>query len=330
MRGRLGIAVVASIAVLALSACDAPQSASRFGVNGSGNDTAAQMMKAAGFKWVRFFVHWNTMEPSGPSLDAGAVGGLNNEINVWSNRGFSVDIVITRDVPRWAWDTHQNSGPCANANDQSRPKDETVYHDFMFAMAHTFGDRVGAWELWNEPEYGCRFPGSPGDFRRLILGPGYDGVKQAQPKAIVLGPAIADVQTGVLDDWYTYAANGHRYLKRPVAAVNVHQYGSVSDVEAAMNTAHGYHRCMQDGSYCVGTYWLTEFGFQEGQSPVGKAPQIYQHCIDQSDCQKAFYFSSDYDGLQGQSFGLLDASEQPRQKYGDLKNFLLSKEPPLP
>jgi hypothetical protein len=319
--------VVAVIAMAAtMTGCIATRSPSRYGVNGDGNSTAAARMKEAGFKWVRFFVGWDSMEPNGPSLDPGALNGLDATVNTYAKKGFSVDIVFTRDVPVWARDTTQ-AQPCADHPKQRRPK-VGAFGGFANAMAVHFKDRVAAWEVFNEPELDCRFPGGSGDFRKLILAEGYDNIHAVQPDAIILGPALAS--PGQLNDWYTYPNNGHRYLTRPVAAINVHQYGSVADVEDAMNKANNYVACMEYTAYCVADYWLTEFGFTEGQAD-DSATKIFAHCEGQKYCKRVFYFAANYETLSGMKVALLNPTTLvPRGKYYKVKDYILAREPALP
>jgi hypothetical protein len=319
--------VVAAIAMAAMmTGCIAPRNPSRYGVNGDGNSTAASRMKEAGFKWVRFFVGWDSMEPTGPTLDAGALNGLDASVNVYAKKGFSVDIVFTRDVPVWARDTTQ-AQPCADHPKARRPK-VGAFGGFAGAMATHFKDRVAAWEVFNEPELDCRFPGGPGDFRRLILSEGYDAIHAAQNDAIILGPALAS--PGQLSDWYTYETNGHHYLTRPVAAMSVHHYGTVDDVKNAMNTANNYVACSEYGSYCLVDYWLTEFGFTESQA-ADSATKIFAHCESQKYCKRVFYFAANYETLSGMKVALLDPSTlAPRAKYYKVKDYILAREPALP
>jgi hypothetical protein len=321
------IAAVAAVAVMA-SGCLAPRSLSRYGVNGNyePTGTAVARMREAGFKWVRFFVGWADMQPNGPGLDAGALAYVNAEVNSYASKGFSIAITFTRHVPWWVRDSSQPQ-PCPAHPDDRRPI-AGYFEQFASLMAQTFKDRVAAWELWNEPELDCRFPGTPADFRRLILGPGFDAIRAAQPDAIVLGAAVAFPSS--LDDYYTYLSGSHRYLTRPVSAIDIHRYGSVDTIESAMNTGNNYVKCMQFTGYCVTKYWLTEFGFTESD-PVGSAAKIFAHCDAQTFCEHAFYFAANYEGLKGGTFGLLNPETLvPRDKYYKVKDYILSNEAPLP
>ncbi len=336
MRRTTVAALAVALAVAVLAGCGPASSPSRFGVNvGSGGDVAADRMKEAGFKWARVFMSWDRLEPAPHTFEPGYLAYNDALVNTYASRRFSIDITITKRVPVWARDTTQ-AQPCTGANwrDERRPKGTVVFHDFMAELAQHFKDRVIAYEVWNEPQLGCKFPGTAADFRSRVLAPGYDGVKSVQPNAIVLGPAVG-ADHNVLDNWYTYPKNGTRYLVRPVAAVNVHAYGTLSDVTARMDLAHGYRRCMEDGSYCVSRYWLTEYGFNE-TDPVGWSAQVLAHCAAQDDCIRAMYYSAADSGVDqnGNPYGSLPllnpTTLQPHAKYDAIKKWILAREPALP
>jgi hypothetical protein len=217
---------------------------------------------------------------------------------------------------------------------QRRPK-AGAYYTYGNQLANHFKDRVAAYELWVEPELQCKFPGQPWEFRDYALAPGFDGIKAAQPDAIVLGPTVHGGNTN-LDNWYTHAgADGVRYLKRPVRAISVNEFGSVDEVRHKMNLAHDYRRCMQDGSYCVTDYWLSAFGFNDDQ-PASRAAEIMAKCDSHSDCKRAVYYAAEYNGYDAfgnvyGTFSLLNTKTlAPKSKYWKLKEYMLSTEPPLP
>src|SRR6185436_5581922 len=55
------IVVVIAIAPLA-TACPAPRSPSKYGVNNSDAPAHMELMRDAGFKWARYFVSWDDLE----------------------------------------------------------------------------------------------------------------------------------------------------------------------------------------------------------------------------------------------------------------------------
>jgi hypothetical protein len=319
--------------MLSAASCGPNNSLSRYGINGIGDAGDMNYMRQAGFKWVRFFVGWNGMQPSGPSLNPDSVNWLHNEVDLWHNRGFSVVLTITRRVPAWARDPNQVRPAKCDGDDRNerRPANATMFHDFMFQLASEMKQTVAAYEVYNEPELGCKWPGDKQDFRNLILRPGVEGVKAAQPNAIVLGPAIA---SGSFDGWYTYQApNGTHYLAAPVDFLNVHAYGDIQDVDARLNGSSNFNRCMEGDlkSHCIRDYWLTEFGYTGTGTAAGdNAVTVFKHCDSHADCKKAFYYSSGYDGVTGGEYGLLKDDNTPRDKYWPVKKFVTSRETPLP
>jgi hypothetical protein len=333
-RSRRFLAVVWVMAAFMLGAakCGPNNSPSRFGVNGANDAADMDYMRQAGFKWVRFFVGWNGMQPDGPSLNAGSVAWLHQMVDLWHNRGFSVDLTITRKVPAWARDPNQaQPAKCTGEDkDERRPATPDIFRNFMFQLASEMKFTVAAYEVYNEPELACKWPGNEKDFRNLILKPGVEGVKAAQPGAIVLGPAIA---SGGYADWYTYTKNNTQYLAAPVDFLNVHAYGDLQAVDARLNGSSNFNRCMEApyASHCIREYWVTEFGYSANTTAAGNnAVDVFKHCANHADCAKAFYFSSGYDGNGGPTYGLLNDANVPRAKYWPVYNYIRSKETPLP
>ena len=329
-----GLACAAAL----LSACGPNNSPSKYGVN-VGPAGGERLMREAGFKWVRWFVGWEGLQPNGPVLDVGAVNTLRAQLETYTRQGFSVSVVFTRTVPEWAKDWSQPR-PCEadKHKDERRPLEWVdrgdgtqirPFQEFTFQFASAFKDIVAAFEIYNEPELDCRFPGTAAEFRNLMLGPGYDGLHAGAPNAVILGPAIA--HDSELRAYYTYPKGDRHYLVRPVAATNVHHYGSVTDITDTMDAARDFQPCTEDGTHCLSKYWLTEFGFDGNGTEAGNnAVDVFKHCDGQARCVRAFYFSSNTIGPDLTDFRLLNDASEPRAKYFSIRKYLLSREPALP
>jgi hypothetical protein len=318
-----------AVVALSLAGC-APRNPSKYGVNGEHGAPAADLMKQAGFKWIRLFVGWDDMQPYGYPLDPEKAAALDGTVNEWARRGFSISMTFTRTTPEWAKDPNQ-AQPCASHPKYRRPAEPYMFGDFAWLMAKRYGDRVAAFEVYNEPEKDCRFPGSAADFRRLILAPGFDAIRSAQPNAIILGPAMATPSE--YEEYYTYPKDGKRYLLRPVAALNMHSYGDVAQMKDRLDDASKWRKCMEPAvsSYCVDKFWMTEFGFQNGDADDA-AVKVFKHCDAITNCQHIFYFAATYDDVGGVGkTALVDPTTGvPRDKYWKVKDYILGREAPLP
>jgi hypothetical protein len=335
-RTRRTVAAIILITTLALllSACGARQYQSRYGVNiatccdvDAKDAPVADLMRAAGFKWVRIYVSWEGLQPSGPSIDQNVLAILQNKVKIYTDRGFAIDFTFAGSTPTWANDWSQPR-PCSNDQYKDRRKPlPGKFGAFARAMATLFNSSVAAWEVWNEPMNKCQFPGRADEFRYMNE-EAFDNIRSVDPGAIVLGSAV---NQGQFDAWYTHPNGGNRVLDRPFNAINLHVYGAASDQVAAMNTAHNYRRCTAE-SYCVEDYWLTEYGFRQDQSADG-AVTVTQHCESQSDCKRVMYFAARWDTPSDDvgNVSLLDPNTlQPRASYDWLKTWMNSHEAPLP
>ncbi|HET9730529.1 MAG TPA: beta-galactosidase [Acidimicrobiia bacterium] len=329
-RGRAGVGLAVLLCTGVLGACGPNLSPSRYGVNAHYEYAkTAPMMRAAGFKWVRLNAEWDWLNPNPGEVHPEFLDPI---VNAWVKQGFSVLIVLTEEVPKWAYDPTETASHAGTDNCQGieqgtrRPASPDDFQGFANVMAQHFKDRVAAWEVYNEPDWPCRWPGDAVDFKRLIFAPGFDGIRAAQPDAIVLGPGLTHASG--LQSWYTYPVGTSHYLVRPVNAVAFHTYGSVTTDKSNMDTGSKFVACTTDG-YCVHKYWLTEFGFDESYR-TSSAPQIEAYCEGQSNCERIFYYDAIQSGGDMHSWGLLDETGQPRAKYGVLQNYLLQREPALP
>ncbi|HET9728165.1 MAG TPA: hypothetical protein VFR41_02030 [Acidimicrobiia bacterium] len=333
-RTRFVVAILVSSLVVGAASCGPRATPSRYGVV-LYDTTGLDLMRDASFKWVRLYVKWDAMQPSAAhQFDPGYLAWIDSQVNAAVKFGFSVDITFERHVPSWAWDPTQTqsqagTGTCDVAwRAERRPASPSMFHDFAYETVRHFRDRVASWELWNEPWMNCRWPGNAADFRNLVFGPGFDGIREAEPGAIVLGPSV---NNGTQFSNFYKDSSGH--LVRLVNAVNLHQYGSVTDIESAMDVANKFHPCTTAG-YCVRKYELTEYGFGEAADP-DNAKMITRHCEAQTNCERLYYFIQVGQGLNAQgdpygSYALLDNNGVPRAKYWSLRAYQTSQEPPLP
>lgn len=343
-------AVLLSVVVLAmaLAACQPYNAPSRFGVNvlnvpGARTPAANVVrMNQAGFKWARVFLWWAAMQPNGPANDPGEIAATDAIINNLYSNGFSILVSLGR-TPRWAMAAPVSGAICPNDKTIGPPKDTQVFGTFAGAMVARYKDRVGAWELWNEPNGNCSFPGTPAQFRSRVLAPGFDAIKATDPHAIVVGPAANNVPDATelpafWDNFYTYVdGNGVHRLVRPIDAFSVHGYGNVNSIENKIDAAAGYKRCTAGNTYCMTKFWLAEFGFNDpgcwtwygcqNTDPAADTAKIFDHCAVKNDCVHALYWSADFDDYSGttqlDSLGLIDPrTGVPRAKYAGIAAYI--------
>ncbi len=209
-------------------------------------DHVLSLAKAAGFTGIKQQVPWKSVEIAPGEytwqqvdriVEAANRHGLDVLLSVyaapvWLRRvqpaGERIDapeFTHTGSYQQW-WEQFKgfHNGPPANFSD---------FGGFMKLLAARYGDRVRAYELWNEPNLASNWDGrvSPGEFVELVA-EGYRGVKRGNPNAIVIaggmGPTGVNIEGVAMDDvafleaMYQY---GGGKIRNYFDILGVHSYG---------------------------------------------------------------------------------------------------------
>jgi len=168
-----------------------------------------------GVHWVRQPVQWFAMESTPGVYDFSGIDLLVNDLHV---QGVEVLLTISGS-PTWATAAADNGGP-RNPADFAR---------FMSALATRFAGRVGAYEIWNEPnlalEWGPRV--DPGAYVELLKAAA-PAIRAADPHVVIVAAALGP--TGYNDP--KIGIDDVRYLEQLEAYQNgVYHY--VTDVQGS-------------------------------------------------------------------------------------------------
>jgi polysaccharide biosynthesis protein PslG len=168
---------------------------------GEFNRMTREAVDNAGFNWIRFQIHWASVQPGPDWWDPLALDRIVEEYE-GSDTRILVSIVH---APDWARDP---SGESLLAN----------YDDFagvMHFLADRYRGRIHAWEIWNEQNMAYEMGGFVRieDYARLLEA-GFVGVKQADPDALIVfggltptgvnDPSVAIDDVEYLDQFYTF------------------------------------------------------------------------------------------------------------------------------
>jgi len=154
-----------------------------------------QIIRDAGFGWVKQNFGWRDIEPS-----KGLFDWTNTDWIVDTCAEVGLDLIVRIDhQPQWAGGNYPINGP---------PDDYNDLGDFVYAVASRYRGRIRAYEVWNEPnlakEWGGRRP-RPIEYAPLLR-IAYRRIKEADPDALVmsagLSPTGTDNQTARPDDVY--------------------------------------------------------------------------------------------------------------------------------
>ena len=159
------------------------------------NQRTAEMVRQAGFQWVRFQVRWESLEPRPGEWDFRPIDRV---LPVYEAAGLSV-LASVVGAPEWA--RAANGGIVA---------DPATFREAMRRLASRYRGRIHAWEIWNEQNLAHELHG-PVRVQPYcaVLRAGYEGVKAGDPEALVVFGGLTP--TGVNDP--TIAMDDVAYLE---------------------------------------------------------------------------------------------------------------------
>jgi hypothetical protein len=157
-----------------------------YGMSPEDVNHSLDLMTAAGVRNVRVMMPWAGMEPNPGQYDWGQVDMIVDAANA---RGISVLGTLVSS-PGWAVEP----GLLAVS---SPPAQASTYGDFAGAAAAHFRGRVGAYEIWNEPNAVLSWTSGPQGPEPAVyasmLKAAYPKIKGADPSAIVVGGVVGAV-----------------------------------------------------------------------------------------------------------------------------------------
>ena len=195
------------------------------------------LVKSSGARMTRVDVGWASLqERSGDEWSAYHLGRLDRLVAAANARG--IDLLLTfMNTPCWAasapdsvkqgcqgawWDRGVTAYP---------PSDAGAYASALAFLAARYGDKVAAWEVWNEPNHPDFWHSSDQarDYVRLLKA-AYPAVKAANPRATVIGGALSTSDYAFTQRLYDLGAKGS------FDAFSVHPY---SDDLSPLDTRPG-------------------------------------------------------------------------------------------
>ncbi len=148
-------------------------------------DTGVPVTEAAGLGWVRIDVNWFDVEKAVGVSDWSVIDAVVAAANA---KGRKVLAVLAY-TPAWASQGDAKGG--GRLNDV--PKAGTFGPFVTTAVNRLRAKGVTHYEMWNEPNLGQFFEGTPQDYIDRILVPGADALHAACPTCKVVGPGLATV-----------------------------------------------------------------------------------------------------------------------------------------
>jgi hypothetical protein len=145
-------------------------------------DRDLQLVRDAGFNWVKQLVSWQDVEGAGKGQYDWT--NLDRIVDQAEQHGLKLIVRVSQDPDRpfWAGNPPENAGHFA---------------DFLKAIASRYKGRIQAYQVWNEPnlarEWGGRRP-DPAGYAKLLKS-AYGAIKGTDPSATVITAGMAPTGT---------------------------------------------------------------------------------------------------------------------------------------
>jgi hypothetical protein len=177
-------------------------------------ERALQMIKAAGFCWIRQEFPWEDIEIHGKGdfedrrhePHRSAWEKYDNIVDLAEEQGLGI-IARLSNPPAWSRATGNDLGSLAP------PDDYADYGDFVYAVVSRYKGRIKYYQIWNEPniypEWGER-PVDPEAYTELLK-VGYTRAKEADPDVVIICGALAST---IEVDYYPRGLNDFIFLQR--------------------------------------------------------------------------------------------------------------------
>lgn len=167
-----------------------------FNVAARGDDQGAEfnqktidMVKGAGFGWVRIQVQWSELEPQ---KDQWNPLPLDRVVDQYNQAGVNILATLAK-APDWARDPSGNQFLA----------DYTNVAGVMHFLAERYKGKIQAYEVWNEQNLASEMGGTVrlADYGQMLEA-GYNGAKQADPNVTIVFGGLTP--TGVQDPKVAY------------------------------------------------------------------------------------------------------------------------------
>jgi hypothetical protein len=263
--------------------------------------------KSMGAGMLRVDVGWSSIEEEGKGqFSSYHLEKLDDVVDQANARGLKLLLTFWQ-TPCWA-----SSAPASLKQDCSGswwdrdvqlypPNNPQDYADALAVLVRRYGDRVAAWEIWNEPNQDDYLKGDDpkGSYAALVRA-AYPAAKAADPTTTIVAGSLADADfkwtkalydrgvKGYFDAWSVHPYSADRSPLDPVGP-DYAQNSFVRGVPAVRDAmlSNGDDKPL----------WLTEFGWSTCNVRDGEP---WENCVDPS--VQARYLSQAFERMRSWSY----------------------------
>lgn len=153
-----------------------------------GWDAGLESLRPPSAPWNRLWdmqVAWRDVNPAPEVFDWSILDRRIAQLESWGAR----PLLVLGLTPQWAAKNPNAGDPRWGAGSASPPADASSWTTYVNAVASRYGDRIGAYEVWNEANLQTFWTGTPGEMARLTK-LARDQIKSITPNATVLAPSV--------------------------------------------------------------------------------------------------------------------------------------------
>jgi len=287
------------------------------------------LVKASGAKMTRVDVGWASLQQDGPNgYSTWYLEKIDRLVAAADQRGVSL-LMTFMNSPCWASTAPESlkQGCAGSWWDRGvmgyAPSDPQAYARALAFLAARYGDKVAAWEVWNEPNHPDFFRASDpaGAYARLLKA-AYPAVKAAQPRATVIGGSLSQSDYAFAQKLYALG------IKGSFDAFSVHPYSddvSPLDARSTIDPRYSFVRgvpkirevMLRNGD--SRPIWLTESGWS---TATLRTPDPWRNGV--SEVTQAAFMRQQAEQIARWSyvkvniwFNLLDAGSDRADKYSN-------------
>lgn len=189
-------------------------------------------LRRLGAGWVKVQVSWKLYQPYPDQYSAERFAELDSLVDAAVSQEISVLLSVSK-APEWSRPTTEMDGP---------PSDFDLYREFMGFLAGRYQGRVGAYELWNEPNLQREWNGFVLDAEEFasLVSLGADGVRAVDPQATLISGALATtgINDGVIaiDDRVYFSDMILSGIADSIDVIGAHPYGWANPPDSSVTS----------------------------------------------------------------------------------------------